>query len=140
MQKKVLILGTHNSIVSPMMSELIKHITFKQVDVYSAGISPKKIHPFTVKVLLEMGIDVADFKTHSVNEYVHTPFDIIITVTPESQNYVEMLISSRTKIHKVFDDPTQVEGTEIQQINAFRKLRDEMNDWLNEFLPRHRLL
>ncbi len=140
MQKKVLVLGTHNAIVSPMMSELIKHITFKKVDVYSAGIKPGKIHPFTVKVLLEMGIDIADYKTHSVNEYVHTPFDIIITVTPESQNYVDLLMNTRTKIHKVFEDPTKVEGSEARQINAFRKLRDEMNDWLNEFLPRHRLL
>ncbi len=140
MQKKVLVLGTRNTVVSPMMSELIKHITFKQVDVYSAGISPEEIHPHTLKVLLEMGIDASGYKPHSVNEYVHTKFDIIITVTPESQKYVDLLMACRTKIHKEFDDPRKVEGNEIQQLNAFRKLRDEMNDWLNEFLPRHRLL
>lgn len=138
--KKVLVLGTANSVHTPIMAELIKHLTFKKVDVVSAGVHPEKIHPVTVKVLLEMGIDISDFQPKSINEFVHTQFDIIITTTEIARNYVGILVNSKTKIHKEFDDPRKVEGNEIVVQKAFRQVRDEMHEWLNEFLSRHRLI
>lgn len=140
MQKKVLVLGTDTSIFTPIMSELIKHITFKEVSVVSAGLTPTPIHPTVVKVLLETGIDVSDFKPQAVNEFLHTTFDFVITTSQEAHNALPILMSCRTKIHKEFNDPGLVKGTELQKIKAFRKLRENINDWLNEFLPRHRLI
>ncbi len=140
MKKRVLVLGTENSVLTPMMSELIKHLTFKKVDVDSAGIYPKKIHRLTVKVLLEMGIGMSEFTTNSINEYTHTKFDIIITTSEIARDSLHILMNSRTKIHREFDDPSKVDGNEIQKQKAFRQVRDEMNEWLNEFLTRHRLI
>lgn len=140
MNKKVLVLGTDNSIFTPILSQLIKHLTFKKVDVVGAGINPKPIHKYTVKVLLEMGIDMADFKSQSISEFAHTHFDIIITTTSEAKNNLGILMNCKTKIHKEFDDPTKEAKDEIKMQNAFRSLRDEMNEWLNEFLTRHRLV
>lgn len=140
MKKSILVLGTENAVLTPMMAELVRHLTFKKVDVVSAGIRPKKIHPVTVKVLLEMGIDVSGFQPRSISEFAHTQFDIIITTTDEAQNYLHILMDSKTKIHKEFEDPRNHSGNEIQVQNAFRQLRDEMNEWLNEFLSRHRLI
>ena len=139
MQKKVLVLGTTNSVLSPMMAELIKHLTFKKVDVDSAGLTPRPIDKNVVKVLQEIGIDVSNFKPKSVNEFSHTKFDIIITTTEEARNFLQHMISSRTKIHKEFEDPNKAQGDEFHIINTFRKVRDEMNEWLTEFLSRHRL-
>jgi len=140
MQKKVLILGTSNSVLSPIMSELIKNLTYNKVDVFSAGIRPKEIHRLTVKILLEMGIDVSSFKSKSINEFAHTQFDIIITTTDDARDSLFQLMSSKTKIHKTFDDPSETEGNEIQKQNAFRVVRDEIHEWLQEFLSRHRLM
>lgn len=140
MKKKVLVLGSDNSIFTPIMSELIKHLTFKKVDVVAAGIRHKEIHPVTMKVLLEMGIDISDYVSRTINEFVHTQFDIVISVTDEARKNVNVLMACRTKIHKEFDDPTLVGDNEIQLQNAFRSMRDEMNEWLNEFLSRHRLI
>ena len=140
MKKKVLVLGTDNAIFTPIMSELIKHLTFKKVDVAAAGLRHGKIHPTTAKILLEMGIDISDFVSKTINEFVHTQFDIVITVTEEARNNLNVLMSSRTKIHKEFDDPSLTSSNEIQLQKAFRDMRDEMNEWLNEFLPRHRLV
>jgi len=140
MKKKVLVLGSDNAIFTPIMSELIKHLTFKKVEVVAAGLGHKKIHPITVKVLLEMGIDVSDFDSRTINEFVHTQFDIVITLTKDARNNLNVLMACRTKIHKEFDDPSLNSGNEIQLQNAFRNMRDEMNEWLNEFLSRHRLI
>ncbi len=140
MSKKVLVLGTDNSIFTPILSQLIKHLTFKKVDVVGAGIKPQGIHKYTKKVLLEMGIDMSEFESRSISEFAHTQFDIIITTSKEAKNSLAILMDSKTKIHKEFDDPTLKSKDEIQMQNAFRSLRDEMNEWLNEFLSRHRLV
>lgn len=140
MKKKVLVLGSDNSIFTPIMSELIKHLTFKKVDVVAAGLRHKEIHPLTVKVLLEMGIDVSKFASRTINEFVHTQFDIVITLSDEARQNLNVLMACRTKIHKEFDNPALNGGNEIQLQNAFRTMRDEMNEWLNEFLSRHRLI
>ena len=140
MKKKVLVLGSDNAVFTPIMSELIKHLTFKKVDVVAAGLHRSKIHPLTTKVLLEMGIDISDFESKTINEFVHTQFDIVITVTEEARNNLNVLMACRTKIHKEFDDPALNSSNEIELQNAFRDMRDEMHEWLNEFLSRHRLI
>jgi arsenate reductase len=138
--KKVLTLGFDNACHSQMMAALIKHITFNRVDVMSAGIHPKKIHPLVIKVLQEIGIDVSKEKSNSFNELVHTKFDIIITTSEEARNVLDNFIGNVTKIHKEFDDPRTFRGNKFDRENAFRELRDEMHEWLNEFIVRHRLV
>lgn len=140
MNKKVLILGTDNSIFTPILTELIKHLTFKKVDVEGAGIHEKEIHPLTKKTLLEMGIDITGFSSKSINEVLHKSYDIVITTSQEAKNILHILMSCKTKIHKEFDNPTTENANEIEMQNSFRKLRDEVNEWLNEFLSRHRLV
>ncbi len=138
--KKVLVVGTNNSCISVMIAALMKHISFNRIDVTSAGIRPKKLNPYVQKVLMEIGIDISKEKPHSINEYIHTKWDIIITTTDEAREKAASLLIGGTKIHKTFDDPMEVEGGEIEKMNAFRMLRDEINEWLNEFIARHRLL
>lgn len=138
--KKVLVLGTNNSCISVMIAALMKHISFNRIDVVSAGIHPKKVNPYTKKALMEIGIDISKEKPHSVNEFIHTKWDIIITTTDEAREKANAILIGGTKIHRAFDDPMAVEGGEIEKMNAFRALRDEINEWLNEFIARHRLL
>jgi arsenate reductase len=138
--KKVLVVGTNNSCISVMVAALMKHISFNRIDVTSAGIRPKKLNPYVQKVLMEIGIDISKEKPHSINEFIHTKWDIIITTTDEAREKAASLLIGGTKIHKAFDDPMEVEGGEIEKMNAFRMLRDEINEWLNEFIARHRLL
>lgn len=138
--KKVLILGTNDACHSRMMSSLIKHISFDRIDVVSAGITTSKINKYAERVLREIGIDVSKEESRSMNEFLHTRFDIIITTTEEARDKAKSLLSGSTKIHKEFDDPAKMKGSEIDKLNAYRELRDEMNEWLNEFIARHRLI
>jgi len=138
--KKVLTLGLDNACHSQLMAALIKHITFDRIEVMSAGIHPKKIHPTVVKVLQEIGIDISKEESKTFNELVHKKFDIIITTSEEARDVLDNFIGNVTKIHKEFDDPRFIKGSVFDRENAFRELRDEMNEWLNEFVVRHRLV
>ena len=72
------------------------------------------------------------------NRYIHTKFDIIITTTKIAQEKVNSLLASTTKIHREFDNPRTIRNP-IDKENGFRELREEMTEWLNEFIVRHRL-
>ncbi len=89
---------------------------------------------------MEIGIDISKEKSRSVNEFIHTKWDIIITTTEEARQRADTILIGATKIHKTFDDPAKIKGGEIEKMNAFRELRDEINEWLNEFIARHRLI
>jgi len=138
--KKVLVLGQDNCCKSQMIAALMKHISFNRIDVTSAGVHPKKIDTLTLKVLQEIGVNVENNKARSVNEFIHTNFDIIITTSVEAREKADNFLQGTTKIHKEMQDPRNAEGDAFDKENAFRELRDEINEWLNEFITRHRLI
>jgi len=138
--KKVLVLGQDNSCRSQMIAALMKHISFNRIDVTSAGVYPSKIEKLTLKVLQEIGVNVENSKSRSVNEFIHTNFDIIITTSAEARDKADKILLGATKIHKDLQDPRTTEGDAFDKENAFRELRDEINEWLNEFITRHRLI
>jgi arsenate reductase len=138
--KRVLVLGKDNACRSPMMAALMKHISFNRIDVYSAGINPRKIDSLVLKVMQEIGIDISKEKSRAMNEFIHTKFDIIITTDPEAREISNKLLLGSTKIHKEFDDPRKIKGSSSDRENAYREMRDSMSEWLNEFITRHRLI
>lgn len=136
--KKVLVVGTDNACHSQMMASLIKHISFNRIHVESAGVKPKRLYAGAIKTMLEIGVDISKERPKSLNEYIHSKFDIIITTTKIAQEKVNSLLASTTKIHREFDNPRTIRNP-IDKENAFRELREEMTEWLNEFIVRHRL-
>jgi len=135
-----LVLGSDNACRSPLIAALMKHISFNRIDVLSAGVVPKKINKNIIKVLREIGIDISNVKPRSMNEFLHTKFDIIITTSELAREKAHSFLNSSTKIHKEFDDPRLVKGNKYDKENAYRILRDEVNEWLDEFIVRHRLV
>lgn len=138
--KKVLVLGQDNACRSQMIAALMKHISFNRIEVHSAGVSPGKIDERVLKVLQEIGVNVDDQKPSSLNEFIHTHFDVIITTSAAARERANNLLLGTTKIHKELPDPREAEGDQFDKENAFRELREEVNEWLNEFITRHRLI
>ncbi len=138
--KKVLVVGTDNACRSQMMAALIRNITFDRVEVQSAGIAPKKINATVIKILHEIGVDISHEKSKSINEFINTKFDIIITTSEDARARVNSFLGNTTKIHKEFEDPRDFRGSASDREIEFREVREEMNEWLNEFVARHRLV
>lgn len=65
----VLFLCSHNSARSQMAEALLRHYAGAHLDVYSAGLHPSEIHPFTRQVLAEMGLDMEGQYAKSLMEY-----------------------------------------------------------------------
>lgn len=137
--KRILFLCTDNSTLSQMAEVFLKRITFNRVEAFSAGIKPATVHPMTIRVMKEVGIDISKSRSKSVNEYYHSRFDYVITIQDEARLNSPTFQGSHTKIHKSLDDPALVKGSEAEKAEAFRNTRDQIKEWLADFVERYRL-
>ncbi len=137
--KRILFLCTDNSTLSQMAEVFMKRITFNRVEAFSAGIKPATVHPMTIRVMKEVGIDISKSRSKSVNEYYHSRFDYVITIQDEARLNSPTFQGSHTKIHKSLDDPALVKGSEAEKAEAFRNTRDQIKEWLADFVERYQL-
>jgi arsenate reductase len=137
--KRILIICAENSSLSQIAEAFLKRITFNRVEVYSAGIKPRNLNQYAVKTMQELGIDMSKNRSKSVNEFYHEKFDYIITLQDSVRDKVPSFQGSHTKIHKSIEDPTQVKGSDQKKLEAFREVRDQIKEWLSDFVERYQL-
>jgi arsenate reductase len=116
-----------------MAEGLLKHITKGEYEVYSAGTKPSLVRPEAIKVLSEIGIDISSNRSKSVNEFTDKEIDYVLTVCDNAQENCPFFPAKTKLIHHSFDDPAVVAGDEYTRLNAFRRVRDEIADFLNSF-------
>ena len=137
--KRILFLCTNNSTLSQMAEAFLKRITFNRVDVHSAGIKTAHLHPMSIRVMKELGIDISKNRSKSVNEFYHDRFDYVITIDDNAREKSPTFQGSHTKIHKSLDDPANFKGNDPEKLEAFRLTRDQIKDWLTDFAERYQL-
>lgn len=144
---KIIFLCTHNSARSQIAEGLLRHFYGDRYEVFSAGTSPTSVHPLSVKVMGEIKIDISKQYSKSIDVYSDVDLDLAVSVCKSSAKTICALCSSplvmgkpevvnarlhKTKhyLHHEFTDPSEVEGSEEEKLTAFRKVRDEMKDWI----------
>jgi arsenate reductase len=134
---KVLFLCTGNSARSQVAEALLREYAGDHFDVYSAGLEPKGIHPYTRQVMHEMGIDLSGQRSKHLNEYIgKLRFEHLITVCGNAEQACPTFPGAGRRQHWPFDDPAAVEGSEEHKLAAFREVRDQIGRrvraWLAE--------
>jgi arsenate reductase (thioredoxin) len=140
-KKKVLFLCTHNSARSQMAEGLLRSMYGDRYEAYSAGIEATKVNPNAVTVMKEIGINISGQHSKTHQELQNTIFDVAITVCDRAKvscpicgTNLELPIKSpraREVIHKSFDDPAASVGSEEEKLKVFRRVRDELKDWIS---------
>ena len=141
-KKKVLFLCTHNSARSQMAEGLLRAMHGEEYEAYSAGVAATSVDPRAVLVMKEMGIDISGQRSKTSSEFGDTIFDLAVTVCdrarqacPICSTRLELpssLPKAREVIHRSFEDPASALGTEEEQLLAFRRVRDEIADWISQ--------
>lgn len=132
--KKILILCTGNSARSQMAEGLLKHIAKDEYEVYSAGTKPSIVRPEAIKVLSEIGIDISANRSKSVDEFAGEEIDFVLTVCDNAKENCPYFPAKTKLIHHSFADPAMVEGDEKTRLDAFRKVRDEIEKYLRQIV------
>ena len=141
-KKKVLFLCTHNSARSQMAEGLLRAMHGEEYEAYSAGVVATSVDPRAVLVMKEMGIDISGQRSKTSSEFGDTIFDLAVTVCdrarqacPICSTRLELpssLPKAREVIHRSFEDPAEAVGSEEEQLQAFRRVRDEIADWISQ--------
>ena len=144
---KVLFLCEHNSARSQMAEGLLRHLYGEKYEVFSAGSNPTQVNPFAIKVMAEIGIDISKQSSKSIEEFRNEEIDLVVLVCRSSTKLTCSLCSSpligdrpeiietmlpRAKkyLHHGFSDPSEVEGSKEHKLNAFRRTRDDIKQWI----------
>ncbi|GIV32981.1 MAG: protein-tyrosine-phosphatase [Chitinophagales bacterium] len=137
MKKKILVLCTGNSCRSQMAEGYLRHFSRGKADIYSAGIEAHGVNPRAVEVMLEDGIDISGHTSNHVDEYMHIPFDYIVTVCDHASEQCPIFPGKAQRFHRNFPDPAKATGSEEEIKAAFRKVRDAIKEYCREFSEKY---
>jgi len=133
--KKILFLCTGNSCRSQMAEGLARHFLDKnEFEFYSAGTKPSFVDPRAIKVMAEIGIDISNHRSKSVDEFKGMDFYAVITVCDKARESCPVWFGKTTKkIHHSFEDPpflAKDSKSEEEALNYYRKVRDEIKEFI----------
>jgi arsenate reductase (thioredoxin) len=123
----VLVLCTGNSCRSHMAEGILRAASKGRFRVASAGSKPAGyVHPLAIKALLEIGIDISHHTSKHMNAFLSQAVETVITVCGNADQACPMFPGQVSRHHWGFDDPAHATGTEVEQLQVFRRVRDEI--------------
>src|SRR5438309_6956814 len=125
-----------NSVRSPMAAGLFKHF-FGRTYVGSAGVRKGELDPFAVAAMEEFGLNIGKHKPmtfEEMEEWEGLNFDLIVTLSPEAHHRaLELTRAHATEVeYWPTPDPSAVEGSREQMLDAYRDVRDVLLKRLRE--------
>ena len=133
--KKILVLCTGNSCRSQMAHGFLTSITNEDYIIYSAGTHPEPVNKYAIEVMFEKGIDISNYSSNHIDEYVNNDIYIALTVCDNAMDRCPIFSKATTFIYKSFKDPAEASGSYDQVINVYRDVRDKLERYINdEFL------
>jgi len=131
---RVLILCTGNSARSQMAEGLLRHDGGETFAVESAGLEPSFVRTEAIEVMREVGIDITNHRSKSLDEFINQPFDYVITVCDNANQHCPIFPGTSERIHWSIEDPAAVLGDQATRLQAFRAARDNLRGRLDEFI------
>ena len=132
-KKRVLILCTGNSARSQMAEGLLRHDAGERFEAFSAGTKPSQVRAEAIAAMSELGIDISGQRSKSVDEFTGQQFDYVLTVCDNAKESCPLFPGKAAMIHRNFEDPAAFQGSEPERLALFRRVRDEIREYLRTF-------
>ncbi len=127
MKPTILILCTGNSCRSHLAEGLLRQALGDSYQVASAGSKPAGyVHPLAIRAMAEIGIDISAHTSKHMDEFLSQSVETVITVCGNADQACPMFPGQLNRHHWGFDDPAHATGTEEEQMQVFRRVRDEI--------------
>ena len=105
-------------------------------EVYSAGIEPKGINPYTNRVMEEIGVSLTGQYSKDIREYMgKVHFAYLIILCDEAEKTCPRTFPGiAQRLHWSFEDPAAAEGSDDEKLAKFREVRDRIDQRLKVWL------
>ena len=136
-KKRYLVLCTGNRCRSQMAHGWLAHLGGEAVEVFSAGTKPKGVHPLSIEVMREAGVDISCHTSDLLDQYLEESFDAVVTVCDHAKEACPVFPGANRTVHHAFDDPDNpaLAASDPEALRrVFCRVRDEVRDWCGAFL------
>jgi len=134
MKHKVIFICTGNSCRSQIAEGILKNHANNKFEVFSAGSNPSRLHPASISVMQEWGIDISHHKSESLNKYVNKNIDIVITVCDNANQSCPNFPNSKLKLHWNIKDPFHGWSNNENDLHPYRLTRDDLKNRIDKFI------
>ena len=134
LKKKVLFICTGNACRSQIAHGLLNDMANSHFEVFSAGSHPSQVHPISIAVMEEIGIDISTHTSNYIDDYLDKDIDIVITVCDNANNACPTFPENVERIHWSIDDPFRNWNFDLNQFSAFRETREVIKSKLLKFI------
>jgi arsenate reductase len=135
-KQRVLFLCTHNAARSQMAEAFLRKHGGERFEAMSAGLEPTTVHPLTVRAMNEVGLDISGQQAKGLDAYLgKATVQIAIIVCEQAQkNCPRIYPFAMQRLYWPFEDPAACKGTEPEQLQKFRDVRDQIEAKIVEWL------
>lgn len=135
--KKILVLCTGNSCRSQMAEAYLRHYAAGRAEVYSAGVEKHGVNPRAAAVMKNDGLDISAHTSNTTEEYLHIPFDYVITVCDHARERCPYFPTTAQRLHHNFPDPAKAKGTDEEVMAEFTRVRDLIKTYCKAFAEQY---
>jgi arsenate reductase len=123
----ILILCTGNSCRSHMAEGILRKGAGDLFEVHSAGSKPAGyVHPRAIEVMAEIGIDLSAHTSKHLDQFLDKRIDTVITVCGNADQVCPVFPGQVNRFHWGFEDPPHAVRPGETELDAFRRIRDEI--------------
>ena len=133
-KQRVLFLCTHNSARSQMAEGFLRHLAGDRFEAHSAGTEATRVRPLAIRAVAELGIDISEQESKTLDRYLGEPFDAVITVCDQAAEACPVFPGARERLHWSFPDPSGAAGSEEAQLAVYRQVRDAIRERIGQEL------
>ena len=131
-KRKVLFLCTHNSARSQMAEGILRNLYGDKFEVFSAGTEPSRVNPYAIRTMQEIGIDISENTSKSIEGFQEMNIDYVVTVCDHAKESCPTFPGAKHNIHKGFIDPSKFGGKDEEILLGFIQIRDEIRSWIQK--------
>jgi len=133
-KQRVLILCTGNSARSQMAEGLLRHDAGDRFEVESAGTKQSQVLPEAIAAMHELGIDISGHRSKDVAEFLGQNFHYVVRVCEKVKETCPVLPGAIWYLDWGLEDPASAQGSPTERRNVFRRVRDEIEGHVLDFI------
>jgi arsenate reductase len=131
---RVLFLCTHNSARSQMAEGFLRAMAGDRFESGSAGTEKTSVNPLAIRAMAELGIDLGGHTSKLYADVASGAWDYLITVCDDANERCPWVPGSVQRLHWSFPDPSRATGSEEERLAVFRRVRDQIQERLTDWL------
>ena len=125
-KEKIIFICTGNACRSQIAEGVMRKLVGEKFDVFSAGSHPSLVHPMSIKVMKEVGIDITSHTSDPILNFLSKNINIVVTVCDNADRECPVFPGKVERVHWSIKDPLKGWNSHPDDLVNFRKTREDL--------------